>query len=360
MTLIQPITNEAEKTAAAHRFCEAFFAGKRPAFVMGRNGFAENILSSDLCVDAVIDDFTTDTSFQGRPIIRTVDLPADALVLIGSGVRPLTARKRLRDQNVECLDYFAFHRHSGLSLPDVTFNVGFAEEFHANEAEYQWVYDNLADEQSREVFLKVINFRLSYDVDFMEGFVYDEDNQYFEDFLNLKAAGESFVDAGGFDGNSSLMFMRRCPGYGTVHLFEPEPQNFANCKAALSSSERVSCYNLGLSDVAETLSFASSGPASKITDGGSMTIRVDRLDDVVKDPYTFMKMDIEGAELAALSGAEDSIRAYHPQMALCVYHVAGDFWRIPKKVLSIREDYKIRLRHHSEGVIESVMYFSHA
>ncbi len=34
-----------------------------------------------------------------------------------------------------------------------------------------------------------------------------------------------------------------------------------------------------------------------------------------------------------------------------------DFWRIPEQVLSYRDDYNIFLRHYTEGVSETVMFF---
>ena len=58
-----------------------------------------------------------------------------------------------------------------------------------------------------------------------------------------------------------------------------------------------------------------------------------------------LKMDIEGAECQALEGARQTIAQCHPRLAICVYHNVGDFYRIPRLVLSIRSDYDIYLRH---------------
>lgn len=44
-------------------------------------------------------------------------------------------------------------------------------------------------------------------------------------------------------------------------------------------------------------------------------------------------------------------------MAICVYHDQRDFWRIPERVLSYVGDYDVHLRHYTEGVLETVMYF---
>jgi hypothetical protein len=44
-------------------------------------------------------------------------------------------------------------------------------------------------------------------------------------------------------------------------------------------------------------------------------------------------------------------------MAICVYHNPGDIWKIPQQVFRIRSDYKLFLRHYTEGVVETVMFF---
>ncbi|MDP0590121.1 MAG: FkbM family methyltransferase [Candidatus Endonucleobacter bathymodioli] len=191
----------------------------------------------------------------------------------------------------------------------------------------------------------------------MRGFTCREKEQYFEDFLQLAPAGESFVDAGGFDGYTSLQFIRICPEYQSINVFEPDPENFSVCNSRLPQHENIKVHDLGLSDSKKTLKFEMGGVRSRITDVGSMEINVDRLDDVLSSSVTFIKMDIEGAEISAIDGAAGTINEYHPRLGICVYHGAGAFWEIPKKVLSIRDDYRIYLRHYTESIYETVMFF---
>ena len=68
-------------------------------------------------------------------------------------------------------------------------------------------------------------------------------------------------------------------------------------------------------------------------------------------------MDIEGGELKALQGAKKLIAQFKPRLAISVYHRFSDFWVIPKEILSLSVDYKIYLRHYTEGVDETVMFF---
>ena len=68
-------------------------------------------------------------------------------------------------------------------------------------------------------------------------------------------------------------------------------------------------------------------------------------------------MDIEGSELAAIEGAKEIIKEYHPTMAISVYHKKYDFWKIPQQILAIRSDYKLYMRHYTQGTTDSVMFF---
>lgn len=67
-------------------------------------------------------------------------------------------------------------------------------------------------------------------------------------------------------------------------------------------------------------------------------------------------MDIEGAELNALMGAESTIRTYKPILAICVYHKKEDLIDIPQFIMSIRADYKFYLRAYSRCTQELVLY----
>lgn len=76
------------------------------------------------------------------------------------------------------------------------------------------------------------------------------------------------------------------------------------------------------------------------------------------DRLDFIKMDIEGAELAALQGAEQSIRAYRPTLAICVYHKLPDFYEIPQYIDGLGLGYKFYLQHSTVHGDETVLFAS--
>ena len=71
---------------------------------------------------------------------------------------------------------------------------------------------------------------------------------------------------------------------------------------------------------------------------------------------TFIKFDIEGAELEALKGAKGIISSYRPKLAICLYHKKEDYWQIPYYVKELVPEYKLYIRHYSNYSSETVLY----
>jgi FkbM family methyltransferase len=340
-------------------FCNLFLQEeKRPRYVLGRNEYAASI-AERVDINGFIDDFTNETEYLGKPILKTEEISPESLVVsvVVLG-RPLIALEKLKNHGVSaCLDYFNFFKYSGLALKEIELMRLSQMDIKNNWHKYQWFYDRLADEKSKEVLNNLLNFRISGDLNYMRGFEYAPDQQYFEDFLELKQ-DEVFVDIGGFDGQTTIEFTKRHPDYKSIHIFEPEPRNLALVHDKLSKKRSIHFYSTGLAECKKKLKFNSGkGSRSKLCEKGDLEIQVDTIDNLIKERITFIKIDIEGAEGVALQGARAHILQDHPKLAVCCYHKFDDFWRIPEQVLTSRDDYSVYLRHYREGLDETVMYF---
>ena len=341
------------------RLCdELLSAPRRPVFVLGRNKYAERV-ARQVIVEGFIDDFTSDSTYLGRPITRMNELPKEALVVscVVEG-RPLTALERLRTAGQPtAIDYFLLTRIAPSQFEPIDFCARNQEDILANASRYVALQERLADETSRCMFGQVVQFRLTMDVDYMRGFSMAVDRQYFEDFLPL-VADEVFVDGGGYDGTTTLEFAARNPGYKRIHYFEPSSTMMKRSKERLGALRDLAFHQQGLGDQCARLRFDdSAGAASHVSPNGGTEIDVVRLDDAVPELVSLVKLDIEGAECAALQGAARHIGKDKPKLAVCVYHDQSDFWRVPELVLGMNDRYQIFFRHYSEGVFETVMFF---
>lgn len=105
---------------------------------------------------------------------------------------------------------------------------------------------------------------------------------------------------------------------------------------------------------------ANFGSSSFITHKGSgkeQVIPTTSVDIVLHgEPVTFIKMDIEGAELEALKGAQNTIRRYHPILAISIYHKPEDIVELPRYIKSLVPEYKLYLRNYHLDTTETVLY----
>ena len=75
----------------------------------------------------------------------------------------------------------------------------------------------------------------------------------------------------------------------------------------------------------------------------------------------FIKMDIEGAERYALRGSTETIRQFHPRMAICTYHLADDVKLIPAIVKEADPNYDIQAKdlYIMDGRLNTKVLFFH-
>lgn len=73
------------------------------------------------------------------------------------------------------------------------------------------------------------------------------------------------------------------------------------------------------------------------------------------EPVTFIKMDIEGAELEALKGAQETIKKYRPTLAISIYHRPQDIVELPEYIKTLIPEYKLYLRNYHLDHTETVL-----
>lgn len=340
-------------------FCRDFLAGNTPRYAFGAT--AQSVfLAKTLGLEGIVDDYLPEPEFQGVKIVRLSAVSSEAMLVSGIVFgRPVSARKALDARGLRNMDFFMFVRLSGLPLPDFAFffHPQFEQAYKRHRNRYAAVREKLADAESVRIFDCLINFRLTSSLEYMHGFTLDAEQQYFDKFPGEQENSRVFVDVGAFDGQTSLAFAARHPDYHSIHLFEADPVCQQRVAENIAPLRQAQLYPYAVSDRQQTLHFHSQGSFSEVAHGGDTAIASVPLDDILQVDPDFIKMDIEGHELQALTGAQQIISRCTPKLAISAYHKIDDFWEIPERVFSINPHYRLYMRHYTEGLLETVYYF---
>ena len=218
----------------------------------------------------------------------------------------------------------------------------------------------LADDASRRVFLAALRQRLRGIFDATAPAA----EQYFPADIVRLSEDEVFVDGGAFDGDTLADFVGRVgERFAHYHAFEPDAANRVRLMGRLEGlpaavREKITIHPLALHAESATLSFTDQGgPTSHVGTGGNTSVRGERLDAILAvQRLSFLKLDVEGAERAALAGAKASITQHRPQVAACVYHEPNDLWEIPQRLAALLPNSRFYLRQHGFDGWETVVY----
>lgn len=362
MTIFEQEVAAALKNKTSNRFGnikQYLNDSSKNIYIIGKNSESTEF-ASRYKVDGIIDDHSqAEEWWNGLPVTKTSNIPKGSIIInCATSISPVLVTRNLKNaglNNVVEVSDLISEDNQILPLP------WFVSQQRAEIKQYASYWHNLytmmSDETSRKVLLDVLRFRLTANTEYMLDCEVRLRDQYFEDFMAYK--DEVFVDAGGFNGDTTEEFINRYPNYKKVYLFEPSQKNLLAAKHRLSDRRNIDFRPVGLSDCSGTLYFNSdAGSASAVTSGVGELIPVVTLDEELRnEPITFIKMDLEGWEMSALRGAAQIIKNNKPKLAIAVYHSAKDFREIPQYLLKLNSQYKVYLRHYTQGWSETVMFF---
>jgi len=324
-------------------------------YILGINKLSKSILKH-IEVDGIIDDFTRVQKSRKKSVLSIDEVPKNSIILCASTGSPLEVKNTLDAKGYTNFNYLSFYRYSKLPLASPPFILDFENDFKNNPKEYAYLYDLLEDAESKEVFTKVLNFKISFDLDFMQGFTNKHEEQYFDKEIIPKIKNISFVDGGAYVGDTIPNIIKNFVDYKKIYAIEPNELHLSIAKRDFGSLRDIEFINCGLGAF-EVLSPQNKAKMQNNCDHNYQATNINTIDNIVKEKVDFIKLDIEGAEQDAIDGAKETIKKHRPILAVCIYHKAEDWYKIPQKILAIDARYKVYLRHYMEGIFESVLYF---
>lgn len=280
----------------------------------------------------------------------------------GDDRRVATIRGGLEELGCRKVLSFAplFRQHPEVFLPH--YRIDTRRNALAAADDIRQAFTLLADEASRREYLDQLVWMLSDDFGELPQRWFHE--TYFPPEFIAPDSNEVFVDCGAFDGDTIKAFLKVRGGrFGRIVAVEPDPENYNKLKTYVSSlsdgiRRRIDLEMLAVGAARTTLRFEAMGNvSSRFSATGACTVQCVPMREVIPDADpTYIKMDIEGAEVSALTGAAEMIRRNPPVLAVCVYHTQQDLWRIPLLIHSLYGDYRLYLRRYGDEFGDVVCY----
>ncbi len=105
------------------------------------------------------------------------------------------------------------------------------------------------------------------------------------------------------------------------------------------------------------------GPGTSLNQAeqrGDLSVEALTIDDFVDqnrlERVDFIKLDVEGAELRTLRGAEHTLNRMRPLLAVSLYHSLDDFVAIPAFLRTLDVTYQLFLDHFTIHREETVLF----
>ena len=248
-----------------------------------------------------------------------------------------------------------FWRHSSTFLPYFFWDL--PENLLQQGNDIVTAFELLHDNSSRQSFAAQLQLRLRADFDCI-GSPFPGD-QYFPGLFSL-TADECFVDCGSYTGDTIRSFVSQTDNFfRKVIAFEADPAVMPDLQTFVSAiGDRAVLHHTAVGAHNGVVRFAGNGIG-----GGCITVLSGtevpcvRLDDALaRESVSFIKMDIEGAELQALEGAHGVIWRDRPVLAICGYHKPDHLWRVPVSLKTLAPDSAFFLRSHCSDGLDAVCY----
>lgn len=292
---------------------------------------------------------------QGAAFIVTIWSP-------NSGHQYALTKKKLND--LSCKKVISFvsltWKYSEDFLPNCFMDL--PHKIHENRDDLIKTFNLWEDELSRNTYITQLKWRILANYEKLPGKI--DQPQYFPEDIFDNSLNHVFIDCGAYDGDTVKHFLKKTnSSFSKIVAVEPDPFNFQHLNMFVQKlpdkiKTKISLIQKAVGQNENKLRFAGLGTASsKSASDGCIEVDCITLDNMAKNlKPTFIKMDIEGAEIDALIGAKNIIVQNRPSLAICVYHKQDHLWQIPLLIKSFSNQYRLFLRPHDEEGWDLVCY----
>lgn len=230
------------------------------------------------------------------------------------------------------------------------------------------------DSRSRELFELAFQLRIGLSEkifyrEILHKFVQaNEGKTKYSSLFNLRDF-DYVIDGGIYDGNEIIELTGLLRPNGEYHGFDPNLQNISiDVRALTKRDSRIKLYERALWNSETFLPFNyENGASSSLRINEESAGQKKRLVETtvlsnhfkgIHGKTCLIKLDIEGAELAALRGGLSFFKNNRVMFAVSMYHKSTDLIEIPEFLLSLDKKFKFRIGISNPTFIDWVLYTS--
>ena len=220
-----------------------------------------------------------------------------------------------------------------------------------NADQIEWLYENLCDAISRRSLNAIINFWLTWDYsDWLELAV--RSNDVVDTAVYPFYDDEVFVDCGSYIGDTVMQYVNTVnKDFARVYTYDISSGSIKEIKKTLAFLPNVEVRHKGTGDAnceMNLVGFDQAWHGNQLSSSNGVVpvekVSVVRLDDDIKEPISFLKIDCEGMDKETLRGAHGQICKYHPKLHVDSYHKLADLVNVPTLIREIDPSYTLYLR----------------
>ena len=217
------------------------------------------------------------------------------------------------------------------------------EFYEAHLDEINKVREMLSDEKSVLTYDMTIKNKLTGDLSYLRKCQVSSDEA---DSLTIPSQGSLYLDLGAYNGDTVLRYTSLYSQIESVIAVEPDKRNFRKLNENTAHIPNVTYVNALISDhVGVTTMEVNKGRG--VHEGEGVDVACTTIDSLLEscNSPVFIKMDVEGNELLAITGGANYIKENKPVMNVACYHRSEDIWTLPLLIKELRPDYKVYMRH---------------
>lgn len=225
------------------------------------------------------------------------------------------------------------NRHPLFAPDTAVIGSGFfdREELFKNIDRAEKALELFEDGLSQKTFIGLTAFKLTGRLSFLREIFCDEKKP--SPLLEL-GKEEVCCDLGAYNGDTVSGFVRAAGGYKKIYAMEPEKRNFQKLVRNTAGLDDIELINCAAWAYDTTLAMeGGSGRQARLTpQTGDLAagIAARSLDSVLCGrECTYIKYDVEGADIPALEGSAGTIKRYRPKLCCALYHRCYDYIDIP-------------------------------